>query len=135
MPRRQWRFRNSESIPKRHNSESLLQQMLVNWLDSRNIFYIASLMGVNLGPRVGAIRKRMGCRAGVPDLLILHARAPYNGMFLELKVKGGHITDEQKAFKERAELLGYYALIMPPTLEIPEALEWAKKEIESYLDK
>ena len=133
MPHRNWRFRHSEFIPKRHNSESILQEMVVRWLDQRNILYVASLMGVNLGARVGAIRKRMGCRAGVPDLLILEARGKYHGMALELKVAGGKITGEQKAFKKELETRGYYAVIMPPKLEVGEVFAWAIKDIEYYL--
>lgn len=91
-------------------------------------------MGVNLGARVGAIRKRMGCKAGVPDIIILQPSGKYHGMTLELKVKGGHISEEQKAFKNKAKEFNYYSIIMPPLFELNEGLEWAKKEIQNYFE-
>jgi len=124
-----------EFIKKRKNDEAFLQEMLCKWLDSKGILYIASLMGVNLGARVGAIRKRMGCRAGTPDLLILKPSVKYHGMSLELKVKGGHISKEQEAFAERMKQKGYYAVIMQPKYEPMEALEWVQKEIDYYLQE
>lgn len=125
--------RQYEFIKKRKNDEAFLQEMVCRWLDSKGILYIASLMGVNLGVRVGSIRKRMGCRAGTPDLLILKPAGKYHGMTLELKVKGGHITDEQNSFANLAKDNGYYAVIMPPKFEPMEALDWVKKEVEFYL--
>jgi len=122
-----------EFIRKRKNDEAFLQEMVCKWLDNKDILYIASLMGVNLGARVGAIRKRMGCKAGIPDLIILHPSGKYHGMTLELKVKGGHISEEQENFAGKAERLGYYAVIMQPKYEPMEAFDWAKKEIEYYL--
>jgi hypothetical protein len=125
--------RQYEFIRHRHNDEATLQQMVVRYLDSKGILYIASLMGVNLGPRVGAIRKKMGCRPGVLDLLILEARGKWNGFGLELKIKGGHITNEQTEFAGKLTERGYYAVIMPPTMEVQEAFVWAQIEIERYL--
>ena len=127
-------MRQSEFIPKRHNSEALLQQMFCNWLESRNLLFVASMMGVNLGARVGAMRKRMGCRAGIPDIIILHSRHPYNGMTIELKVKGGKSSPEQEEFQRRATLNGYYSLIMPSTMDIQDGLNWLKTKVEEYLN-
>ena len=117
----------------RHNDEAKLQELLCKWLTRKGILHIASLMGVNLGVRVGAIRKRMGCVAGTPDLLILAPAGKYAGMTLELKIKGGRISPEQEAFAERAKKAGYYAVLMPPQFELWQALEWAQKEIGWYL--
>jgi len=122
-----------EFVRKRRNDEALLQEMLCRWLDNKDILYVASLMGVNLGARIGAIRKRMGCRAGTPDLIILHPSGKYHGMTLELKIKGGHITNEQESFSIKASELNYYSVVMSPKYEIMDALEWAKKEIEYYI--
>ena len=123
-----------EFIKKRRNDEAVLQEMLCRWMDSKDILYVASLVGVNLGARVGAIKKRMGIKAGTADLIILKPSNQYAGMTLELKIKGGHIYPEQETFADKAKDNGYYAVIMPPKFELMEALDWAKKEIEYYLN-
>ena len=135
-PRGFWRkgVITSDYRSKRRNEEAQLQALFCGWLNQRGILYVASLMGVNLGARVGAIRKRMGCRAGVPDVLILEARPPYHGCGVELKVKGGHITPEQTAFAKHLEDNGYKAIIMPTTLEFSEGLEWVQNRVDQYLE-
>jgi hypothetical protein len=122
-----------EFRPKRRNQEQILQEMFCRWLDHKGLLYFASLMGVNLGPRVGAIRKRMGCRAGVPDIMVLQPAGKYHGMAVELKVVGGHVTPEQEAFAKRLTDAGYYSIIMPPKFEVQDGLEWIQKEVEYYL--
>ncbi len=130
-----WKFKRSyEYHPKRKNDESQLQIKLVRWLDSHNIHYVASLMGVNLGTRVGAIRKKMGCRSGVHDIIILQPSGNFNGMTLELKIKGGHITPEQKAFQATSIKNGYHSVIMPPDMDVQDALDYAIGEIYGYLN-
>lgn len=122
-----------ETYRKMKYDETQLQVMLARWLDSKNIFYFASLAGVNLGARVGGMRKRMGCKAGVHDLIILVPRGKYHGMTLELKIEGGDATKNQIEFRERATTQGYYSVIMPVTMRFQEAFDWAVKEIEAYL--
>ena len=93
-------------------------------------------MGVNLGPRVGAIRRRMGCRPGVPDILILHpsGNGKYHGLAIELKVKGGHVSKEQEEFHKRLSENGYVSIIMKPVYEPIEALEVIQEGIGKYFD-
>ena len=126
--------RQGEFIRKRGHPEQILQQMLVRWLDAKNILFVASMVGgINLGRRVGGIRKSMGCRAGVHDIIILQPAGGLHGMTLELKVKGGKVTDEQIDFWHKSLNRGYHSMIMPPEFEVPEALTWAIKAIERYL--
>jgi hypothetical protein len=53
--------------------------------------------------------KRMGYKAGTPDLLIFEPQNQYNGMFLELKTEKGTKTTSQKKFLKMAWERGYYA--------------------------
>jgi hypothetical protein len=46
--------------------------------------------------REGAKFKRMGVLAGVPDVLILEPKQGFNGFAVELKVKGGKLSKNQK---------------------------------------
>jgi hypothetical protein len=108
--------------------------MLARWLDSKNVFFTASFMGVNVGPRIGGIRKAMGCKKGEHDLFIFEPRGKFHGMTLELKVKGGKETPQQIEFMKRATDLGYYSVIMPATMNFQEAYAWAIRELEAYLN-
>ncbi len=59
--------------------------------------------GGRRSPSEGARFKRMGVKAGIPDLFLLHG-----GQLcaIELKTKGGRITVSQKAMHARLEALG-----------------------------
>jgi len=123
-----------ETYRKQKHNESQLQMLLARWLRQKKIFYTASLLGVNLGARVGAIRKAMGVNPGDHDIIILMPSRQFHGMTLELKVKGGNDEDEnQIRFQIRATELGYYSVIMPATMDFQEAYDWAVREIEAYL--
>jgi len=91
-----------------NREEAVVQELVCRDLDRMGILYIASLVGVNLNARVGAMRKRMGVRAGVHDLIILEPNKKYHGMTLELKVKGGKVSQEQLEFQLAAQRRGYY---------------------------
>jgi hypothetical protein len=125
---------SGESYIRRKNNESQLQMMIARWLDVRDIFYTASLGGVNLGPVVGALRKRLGCKAGVPDIIMFKPRGKYCGMTLEVKIKGGTVTPEQREFQYKARERNYHSVIMPTNLDFNAAYDWAIRELEAYLN-
>jgi hypothetical protein len=54
-------------------------------------------------------------------------------MTLELKVKGGAVSPEQRAFQQRAIIHGWHSVIMPCTMDAVSGVEWCIKEIEQYL--
>jgi hypothetical protein len=54
-------------------------------------------------PRQGAYRKLMGVRSGVPDLIFI---TPWGACFLEIKRPGGKLTELQKCFRGRVEVMG-----------------------------
>jgi hypothetical protein len=55
-----------------------------------------------------AILKGMGVKRGVADVFLPVPRGLYHGLFLELKrVKGGELSDEQKAFGDQVMGDGY----------------------------
>lgn len=49
----------------------------------------------------------MGYRNGTLDLLIFSARYNFHGLFVELKVPGGRVSDEQNKFIQDALYAGY----------------------------
>lgn len=107
-----WRNRNlGENIPvppkpkRRNNAESREQQALVNWwrdyskkanLPEHLLFAIPN--GGRRDAITGAILKREGARAGAPDIMLAIPRGPYHGLFVEMKIDGGVVRDDQQAF-------------------------------------
>jgi len=57
--------------------------------------------------KYGAQKKREGVLSGVPDCLIIHANSVFNGLAIELKVKGGSVSLQQKSVLERFKIAGW----------------------------
>jgi hypothetical protein len=57
--------------------------------------------------RQGAWRKRKGVRAGIADVINPIAVAPYNGLFMELKIKPNKLTKDQVKMMELFHTLGW----------------------------
>ena len=88
----------------RENAMQIELVRLMNLLVKPNIVWFHVANQRNSKPYHGALLKRMGVKAGVPDLVFI---AP-GGLvyFMELKVKGSYASPEQKAFLESLKLLG-----------------------------
>lgn len=72
--------------------------------------------------------KAAGVKAGVPDLFLPVPRGKYHGMVCELKVQGGRLTPDQRAWLETLTEFGYYAVV---AFGADEALE----SLIAYLDE
>ena len=62
------------------------------------------------GKRPISVAKRMkaeGAKKGMLDLVLPVARQGYHGLYLELKVKGGRLSKEQKWWIEKLREQGY----------------------------
>ena len=55
--------------------------------------------------------KKMGVKAGVHDIFILHPIGRSHGLFIEMKVGDGKLSKEQIAFSKRANSLGYPCVV------------------------
>jgi len=53
--------------------------------------------------------KKEGALAGVSDIFLPVARGGFHGLYIELKVKGGKLSDNQKWWIEEVSLQGYMA--------------------------
>jgi VRR-NUC domain len=93
---------------KRRRPEHVFQVRLVKWLTENAYpdsvwFAVANgeLRHINVALRL----KAEGVRSGVPDLcfLLRHGRTGW----LELKVKGGSLSDAQRGFATKAKKLGH----------------------------
>ena len=70
--------------------------------------------------------KAEGGMPGVPDLFLMIPAADYHGLFIEMKVKGGKLSDSQKEFMGLATLMGYQAVVC-------YGFDEAKDAINNYL--
>lgn len=77
-------------------------------------------------PQQAARRKRMGVKKGVPDLCLPVQRGGYAGLYIELKRPGGHLSEEQRWWREHLTLQGYCA-------EVCFGWEEAREWLERYL--
>lgn len=116
--------------PKRQASrwpkEETEQIRLVNWMDDHEIRYYAIPNGRN-SSREGARYRRMGARAGIPDLCVPYARKSYHGLYIELKrVAGGHVSAEQREWIDFLNTQGYFATVA-------KGCDHAIQIIEDYL--
>ena len=75
----------------------------------------------------GARMKREGILAGVSDIMLPVARKGFHGLYIELKVKGGKLSDNQKWWTEETSKQGYYSTVCFGWIE-------AKGIIEKYLE-
>lgn len=62
-------------------------------------------------PMHGAMLKRMGVKAGVPDLFFFIPANGYHGLWIELKKTNGQISKEQRIFLHDAKSMGYSAKV------------------------
>ena len=106
-----------------------MQQELSQWLDGKGLKHQASLAGAFLGDggrlskALGQRYKRMGSKAGFPDLTIFGARGRI--MFLELKTANGILSDAQREWQAELRDLGFEA-------EVAWSLAQAKEVVEAY---
>ncbi len=89
-----------DTIAPREDHEQIT---LLAWIDLhvnrfpelRLAFHVPN--GGHRNPHVGAYMKRMGVRAGVPDILIPVAKGKSTGLAIELKREvGGRVSPEQR---------------------------------------
>lgn len=74
------------------------------------------------------ILKREGVKSGVFDLSLPVARHGYHGLYIELKIKGGKLSDNQKEWLQLTTEQGYKSIVYVGWVE-------AKEAIEKYLNK
>lgn len=61
-------------------------------------------------PAVAAKLKAEGVTPGIPDLMLTIPVSPYHGMFIEMKSRGGRLTEPQREHIERLRARGYHAV-------------------------
>ena len=86
-------------------AEDRLQQACINWFryqyPKMTMFAIPN--GGLRNKTTAVTLKKTGVLAGVADLFLMHAVFPYNGLFIELKIKPNKQTETQKEFEKKAD--------------------------------
>lgn len=71
----------------------------------------------------GARMKRQGVLAGVSDIMLPVSRNGFHGLYVELKVKGGRVSDSQKWWQCKTTEQGYYSTICYGWVEASEVIK------------
>lgn len=106
------------------------QVAVINWFRLQHRKYANYLFAIpnggvrNIGTAVKL--KKEGVLAGVPDLFLMIPMNGYHGLWIEMKVKGGLVSDSQKEFMGAATLMGYPAVVC-------YGFDDAKNAINNYL--
>lgn len=115
-------------------TEAQEQEAVIRWAEMSTGRYpeLALLFHIPNGgsrkdAREGAHFKKLGVKAGVPDLFLPIARHGLNGLFIEMKRERNYsVTEEQYAWIARLRKEGYAATVCC-------GYEEARKTIEEYL--
>jgi len=79
--------------------ESDDQKQLVSWFSMQhpklNDLFIHVPNGQNVGPRAGEKLRKMGLKAGFPDMVLFVATETWPAMVLEMKAPGGRVSKDQ----------------------------------------
>lgn len=80
------------------------------------------------GPKAAKDAKRLGLRAGVPDLFLALPRGHYAGLWIEMKSMTGMPTSEQVEWLNKLKKEGY-------SVFLAQGFDKAKYIIMKYIDK
>ena len=73
---------------------------------------------------IEAVRmKREGVKAGVSDIFLPVARGEFHGLYIELKVKGGKLSDTQRWWLNETTKQGYYSVVCFGWVEASEVIK------------
>lgn len=106
---------------------------LMEWAEAQSgkfpelslMFHIPN--GGKRNAREAARFKRMGVKAGVPDLFLPVPRSGCHGLFIELKAPRGKLSDYQRGWLERLKLSGY-------AVAVCYGADEARRDILRYLE-
>jgi len=109
-----------------------LQNSVVEYLEYTRMLFTCTLGGVFLG-RSNWKQKKMLSKhysKGVPDVLIFEPsdNGKYNGLMVELKIKGNYPTAEQKDWIAKLNSRNYKAVICRSLEEFIEIIKAYKNE-------
>ena len=106
--------RQTRTVKAANPLEEDEQHVVAHWLDAHGVLYQASAMGSFMHPATYMKAKKLGCKAGFPDLMVYDRPVMvengklYVGAAIEMKIrKGGIVSDEQTVWMMRLEERGW----------------------------
>lgn len=118
---------------KSNHEEDNLQRSCVRWFDLQYPQYKLRLHHSPNGGKRNAIEaakfKQMGVRAGFPDLILLIPNKFYPFCGIELKIKTGRQSENQKAYQKSFESIGAKYVVVRSLDEFIEVVNDYLKEI------
>lgn len=115
------------------SEEGYEQEMIFTWAALHAAMYPElDLMhhipnGGRRDKRTGAILKRQGVKAGIPDIFLPAAHGGYHGLYIELKTKTGTLSSAQRQILGKLNERGYKAVMC-------RGYEDAVETIRAYLE-
>lgn len=108
-------------------SEDHEQIVVATWLTKNNILFYHIPNGGKRNMYEAVKLKRMGVKAGVPDICIPVPSAGHHGAYGELKRKvGGRVSDTQRHWLDALGAQGYYVFVA-------EGADEFIKHVQNYL--
>lgn len=113
---------------RRKTPEHNVQMSLVKYIKFSypNALYCASAGGMRTSMSSAIKMKQSGYVKGFPDLFIYEPKKKYNGLAIELKVKGNYPSQHQKKWIADLNSRGYKAVVCT-------GLDEAIKEFDEYM--
>jgi len=94
-------------------SEDKIHISIVNFLEKIAVFFYHIPNGGYRNQAEGAKLKRMGVKAGIPDLCIPIPLKPYHGLYLEVKRERNYkVSDAQKFIIPKLNHMGYHTVVV-----------------------
>ncbi len=120
--------KSTRTKSKNKQPEYELQKAVCRYLDVKykDVFYNGSAGGMRTFLSVDKRMKATGYKSGFTDLFIYEARQGYNGLAIELKVKGNYASPKQKEVLQLLNDKGYLAKVCT---DIDQTIE----TIDAYL--
>ena len=117
------------------HAESDHQQALFQWAKLMQAQYpelklLHSIPNGGKRNKIEAVRlKKEGVLAGVSDVFLPVSRGKYHGMYLEMKVKGGKLSDNQKWWMSETTKQGYLSIVCYGWQEASETIKRYLEEV------
>lgn len=112
-----------------NHDESWHQKQLIQW--SRQFpwgQFLFHIPNESVGGQGWLVRNsQMGCKKGVPDLMLPIPMHGHHGMFIEMKKPGGRLSSSQEKWIRTLNQLGYIAVCC-------HGWEEARDAIQGYLE-
>lgn len=112
-------------VIKIKQTEAQLQAVVMRYL-AYQYPKVLAIHVPNEGKRSKFTAKKMGIKAGVPDVLIFDSGKECNGLAIELKVRPNSLTPRQLLFLQKLSDRGW-------RMRVCYSFDEAKKEIDDYL--